>query len=339
MLESNRIVGWDIGGAHIKLAYCNANQLLVDQISCPLWKGIDELTTMLPTLSAHLPAHIDTHHITMTGELVDCFDDRQQGVRAIITALQNHLTGTIKVFSLHGLISPQQAYDQPHDVASMNWLASVKALAKKYKNATFIDMGSTTTDILQIRNHKLCSDAISDFDRLRTGELVYTGVVRSCVNTVADSVLFQSQQIPLIAENFAVTADIYRILKRLPPHADLGDTMDGKEKNQYASLVRLARMCGLDYSEDDYTDWYAVAESLMHKQKQKIKQQLQTHTQDGQKLVLVAAGVGRFVIEDIAKEMDIQSHSFCQALMTTDLQPTANADDCAPAVALLFQDH
>ena len=337
MPEPTHIAGWDIGGAHIKLAYLDADSLVVQQVSCPLWQGIAQLTAVLPTLLKQLPAQIDTHHITMTGELVDCFSDRQQGVRAIIEACEHTAAGKIKIFSVEGLISSQQAYAQPHLVASMNWLASARALAEKHEHAVLVDIGSTTTDILGIRNHQLQNSAYTDFERLLSGALVYTGVVRSCVNTLAQSVEFKSHRVPLIAENFAVTADIYRILNKLPAHADLGASMDGQAKNEQASLVRLARMLGLDYVSSDYPDWYAVAAYLMHKQKQKIEQQLQSYEQDQQIQMLVAAGVGRFLVEEIASDMHVKVHSFCQTIVNSDIDCPPHADDCAPAVALLFQ--
>ncbi len=337
MSQPNHIAGWDIGGAHIKLAYLDADSLQVQQVSCPLWQGIAELTALLPNLLAQLPSQIDSHHVTMTGELVDCFSDRQQGVRAIIEAFKQYSAAEIKIFSRHGLISSQQADMEPHNVASMNWLATARAVAEKHAHAVLVDIGSTTTDILSIRNHQLQLTACTDFERLVSGALVYTGVVRSCVNTLTEAVVFKSQPVPLIAENFAVTADIYRILNKLPAHADLGATMDGQAKNKQASLVRLARMIGLDYLSQDYSDWYAVAEYLMFKQKQKIKQQLHLQQQDNQIQMLIAAGVGRFLVEEIACEMKLKVSSFCQAVVNTDIDWPQHADDCAPAVALLFQ--
>ena len=41
--------GWDIGGAHLKVARCDHNGQLqtVRQYPCALWRGIDELATVL----------------------------------------------------------------------------------------------------------------------------------------------------------------------------------------------------------------------------------------------------------------------------------------------------
>ncbi len=46
MLESeNRIVGWDLGGAHVKAALLTSGGKAVEvvEISCPLWENIERL--------------------------------------------------------------------------------------------------------------------------------------------------------------------------------------------------------------------------------------------------------------------------------------------------------
>ena len=73
------ISGWDIGGAHIKVARCDQDgQLLqVIQVACPLWHGIDQLETAIESIFAQLDNKDDIAAITMTGELVDIFTDRR----------------------------------------------------------------------------------------------------------------------------------------------------------------------------------------------------------------------------------------------------------------------
>ena len=43
------IVGWDIGGAHLKAALLNAEGEIIQvyQQPCPLWKGLSELEAAL----------------------------------------------------------------------------------------------------------------------------------------------------------------------------------------------------------------------------------------------------------------------------------------------------
>ena len=79
-----------------------------------------------------------------------------------------------------------------------------------------------------------------------TGELVYTGLVRSFVMAIAERAPFAGRWSPLINENFATMADVHRILGTLPEGADQMATADGRAKTVAASRARLARMVGRD---------------------------------------------------------------------------------------------
>ena len=59
---SKPIIGWDIGGAHLKavLLDANGNVLNIKQLPCPLWRGLHELDSahyhwrlVVPLLSVH----------------------------------------------------------------------------------------------------------------------------------------------------------------------------------------------------------------------------------------------------------------------------------------------
>ena len=51
--------GWDIGGAHLKVARCDPQGHLIDviEIACPLWKGIEQLQQAIATAQQHLSNH------------------------------------------------------------------------------------------------------------------------------------------------------------------------------------------------------------------------------------------------------------------------------------------
>ena len=81
----NNISGWDIGGAHIKVARCKPDGELINviQVACPLWRGMEQLAQAIESIFEQLKNHNDLAAITMTGELVDIFPDRQTGVKNI----------------------------------------------------------------------------------------------------------------------------------------------------------------------------------------------------------------------------------------------------------------
>lgn len=331
-------VGWDIGGAHLKLAYLEGETLKTHQWACPLWKGIIELSRLLNMASSMLPESITHHNVTMTGELADCFEDRDDGVKQIIDCFIKEIkSDDVKIFSQNRSLDANEAKKQSDRVASVNWIASAEVIAQKCKDAIFIDMGSTTTDILVINNKQLQLNGLTDYERLKSGELMYTGVVRSCVNTICPDVIYKNEAVPLIAENFAVTADVYRILGLLPEHADLGETMDGQAKDKISSLKRFARMVGEDYIESNYDDWVTSAEYIATQQKNRIINKVQEiifHHKSIRKII--GAGVGRFVIKEVADQLDLSYQDFADCIVPSEIKYDAIANDCAPAVALVF---
>ncbi|HEY4173950.1 MAG TPA: hydantoinase/oxoprolinase, partial [Rhodopila sp.] len=120
-----KIIGWDIGGAHVKAACIQDGRVTaVQQHPCPLWLGADRLAPILQTLIETFgPA--DLHIATMTGELADVFPDRRTGVLAITDALTQALPTDLRLYAgRHGVITPSEASAHISDIASANWHAS-----------------------------------------------------------------------------------------------------------------------------------------------------------------------------------------------------------------------
>ena len=86
--------GWDLGGAHIKAAQIDAAGRLrrAIQLPCALWRGLEHLEAALASLDRELLPP-DLLGVTMTGELVDLFADRSEGVGRLIDAMLAHYPG------------------------------------------------------------------------------------------------------------------------------------------------------------------------------------------------------------------------------------------------------
>src|SRR5690349_13505332 len=85
------VVGWDVGGAHLKAARAEAGRIVdVAQVPSPLWLGIDRLTEAVEALRPRFGA-ADLHAVTMTGELADLFATRAEGVARLTSVLRNEL--------------------------------------------------------------------------------------------------------------------------------------------------------------------------------------------------------------------------------------------------------
>ena len=336
-LDEPNVAGWDIGGAHLKLAIRSHNAVNVLQWPCPLWRGLHELRACLDNAFEQTRFDRFTHYVTMTGELVDIFKTREQGVQKILATFAAKLPpkDSLKIFASSGLLDLDEAINNFAAVASANWLVSGELLSRLCENALFVDMGSTTTDLLLVKNGKLANTGNNDAERLRSGELIYTGVVRSCVNTVSHHLEYNGEAVPMVAENFATTADVYRILEQLPTHADSGDTMDGQAKDFSASVRRLARMIGEDYKPSDKSAWIRAASYIAEQQKMRLTQHIKKQlAQLDRQQIIVAAGVGRFLIKQIADENSITYSEITDELARNDIQCSEHAADCAPALAL-----
>ena len=342
------VIGWDIGGAHLKAVALNPQGQVqqVMQLPCPLWQGLEHLHEAIRELQQSIPiAGQSRHAITMSGELVDLFDSRQQGVTQLLEVIQEHFPDSdMQVFvGRNGF----QCCDDLQQIdaeatASVNWLATAWFVASRVRSGLLIDIGSTTTDIIRLSDHEIHVQGYTDYDRLRHHELVYTGIVRTPVMMLTNQVPFQGHQIPLIAEHFATTADIYRLCNELPAYADQMPTADQGDKTQPASARRLARMLGRDYQPDELDDWIQLAWFLRQQQLQQIG-----HACDKQIApilsepdnVIVGAGSGRFLVQQLASTLNLPYLDFSHFLPPGSIQTELNIPEFAPAfsVASLLQ--
>ena len=334
-------LGWDIGGAHVKAALLNSQgQILqVIQQPCPLWKGVSHLHQAITHIMDSVGSGPFRNVMTMTGELVDCFSSREQGVQAIIDALQAHCQQQeLLIFAgEYGLLAADQVTNQHvMAIASANWLVSAQLVARHCREALFVDMGSTTTDILRIADHHLQAQGYTDYQRLVSGELLYTGAIRTAVMAIAQRALFRGQDMGLMAEYFATMADVYRLTGDLQEAHDQAETADGAEKTPQASARRLSRLTGYEYDPADGALWLDFAHELKEKQKQLVKKALLQQMTPGQPQKLVAAGVGRFLLKEIATEQGWEYLDFDSFFDLAVSELELDAGDCAPAVALAY---
>jgi len=337
------VVGWDIGGAHVKAAQLDAHGAVVQvwQEPCPLWKGIEQLQAPVQRIIRRLPSGC-RHAITMTGELVDCFTDRQQGVGAILQAMAGMLSGAqIQVFAGPRGLLPLAGVEASHtmDIASANWLASAQLAAIRVEQGLFVDIGSTTTDILAFTEHKPKISGFSDYQRLVSGELLYTGVVRTPVMAVAQQIEFNGRSMGLMMEYFATMADVYRLSGDLQVWQDQSETADGADKSLEASARRLSRMTGYEFSNRDWPIWQDFACRLKRKQQSLVlehcRRQWPCSGLSGRSYLL-GAGVGSFLLPDIAAALDLDYIRFADLFATQGPADALTAGDCAPAVAVAW---
>lgn len=330
-------VGWDLGGAHLKIALVHAGRVkAVRQIACPLWQGLARLDQAMASVLADLPDGC-IHGLTMTGEMVDLFDNRRMGVRTLLDVFSAKIAKTnIFLFAGGEFIPLSFSKKITNQIASNNWQATAQYLAHKETTALCIDIGSTTCDLLPIQEGKVSCRGDNDHTRLRYGELLYMGVSRTPLMAFTRAVPFNGEWLPLMAEHFATAADIYRILGLLPAYADQDETADGKPKTVAASMQRLARMIGLDREAAPDNAWLGLARYFHEIQLQSLTRAClyQLSREFSSQPVLVGAGVGRFLAETVAQRLMLRYRDFGGYFHEDCRGRRFSVADCAPAAAL-----
>jgi (4-(4-[2-(gamma-L-glutamylamino)ethyl]phenoxymethyl)furan-2-yl)methanamine synthase len=331
-------IGWDLGGVHVKVARVEAGRVVAAaQAPCPLWQGVAALDRAI----ADLPDWVRSsaaHAVTMTGELTDCFADRQAGVAALATWAGANLAGSVRIYAGRaGFLAPEAASDAAADVASANWHATAALTGQIVPDALLLDIGSTTADLIPIVGGRPAAAGYSDAERLETGELVYTGVVRTPVIALAAHAPFAGRRTRLMTETFAHMADVYRILGLLPEGADQQATGDRKGKSVAESATRLARIVGRDRAEAPDAAWTALAGHFAEAQMRLLHDAaacLLTRPDVAPDAPVILCGAGAFLGPRLADRL---GHP-CRLLVTLLEDRVAGARDwistCGPAVAV-----
>jgi len=228
------MIGIDVGGANLKVV----DESGVHIHYCPLWSGAP-----LSELLGRYAGSGDEAAVVMSGELADCFSNKQEGIAFIVRAVKKAFPRA----RFYG--TDAKFHDGPVPaLAAANWLASADYLRSKYPNAVLLDIGSTTADIIPLNRFSSLLD-LTDLLRLQKGYLVYTGMLRTPVATLVSSVDVHGIPTPVSTEYFAASADAHLVLGHIATEQYTCDAPDGKEKTREASLRRLARVVCADLSE------------------------------------------------------------------------------------------
>ena len=303
-------IGWDIGGAHVKACLLQGGKVVdVAQWGCPLWQGLDHLVQALQAAHARWPA-LDAaqHAVTMTGEMVDLFPDREAGVRGIAAALAARLParpGALHFFAGDaGWCAAADVARHWEHIASANWLATARHAALVFPQGVLVDIGSTTTDLIAFGNERVLTTSRTDAERLVSGELAYHGVVRPPVGAVAHPRPRGGPPPQRLEEILTHPADVYRLCGELDPAHDLYPSADNAAKTLPATRQRLARMVGLDERDASAEEWLELAQAWRTAQVEAIGSQLRrvlaAHALSSREAVIVSAGCGAFLVPELA---------------------------------------
>jgi len=300
-----KILGLDIGGAHIKSATATIGETVQlgsrETISFEIFRERQRLSPLLTKLIKKIKP--DGVALTMTGELSDVFSSRAQGVRWILdSAIKAVGRIEIRVVDTNGqLISTRHAKRNPACVSSANWAATGAFVSRWIKSGIVVDIGSTTTDILPIVNGEVAGKGKTDYERLRSGELLYTGYLRTSVAAVCPEIRIDGAIISTCPEHFAIVGDAHLYLGDIKPKKYTCPTPDGRGKTRKAAGGRLSRLVLSDISTLKDKVINSIATQIIEAQEQIIVTGIKKIVRDrrlGSSPVIII-GPGRIYLKSI----------------------------------------
>lgn len=291
------IIGIDIGGANTKAASSDGRFTHTKYL--PLWRDADLEGTLKEIKDA--AGSIEAVGVTITGELADCFATKKEGI--------DHISGIVRKVFPGALFfgSDGKFYGDTPDhtlFSAANWMASASFAGSRHRDIIFIDVGSTTSDIIPIKDRVPLAGK-TDFERLARGELIYSGSLRTNIAALLQKVEVKGLTVRTSSELFAVTADAYLLLGRISEQDYTCDTPDGGSKDRHGAALRLARVVCCDLEELSEEDAVEIARQVHRRQVDELKSGIgEVIERCGVKKAAVC-GLGSFLVKDALLEMGI----------------------------------
>ena len=285
-------LGIDIGGANLKVASEGGWEILY----FPMWREAEKLEGKLREIAQKYSAK--KAGAVMTAELADFFRSKSEGVEFIAKACQKAFE-EVYFLDVDGNLKPH--IDNPENFAASNWVASCRYLLEEgYRNFLFIDMGSTTTDIIPVTSK--INAGKTDFERLKRKELIYFGVLRTPVFYV----LREFNSAPLCPEFFAITADVFVLTGDIEEKDYSCDTPDGKGRSKEECMRRLARTVCSDLEELGEENVRKLALEAKSSMIDALSQAIKTKSEEYKLNEVFACGIGEFVIKKACEKAEIE---------------------------------
>ncbi|ADC47545.1 H4MPT-linked C1 transfer pathway protein [Methanobrevibacter ruminantium M1] len=328
-----KVAGFDIGGANTDLAIIDFENDEIKEIKTdfeylPMWSDNNRLGNVLIDLIEKICPleEIDAVGISMTAELVDAFETKTEGVLDIATTCEKLFECPVAYIGVDKVLSLAELVQNPIEVAAANWIATSQIIAEIEKDCIFVDTGSTTTDIIPIKDGRECAKGRTDFERSATGELVYTGTLRTNLTSFVDSVPLNGNQYRVASELFASTADVYNVLGLISEDDFTCATCDGAGKSKEDSARRISRILCADLDILSKEDILEIADYI---HKEQVKQ-----IASGLKDVSDREGLTKVVVTGLGKDILCAEAARLLGLEVKSMGDYYTDDECTVAPAI-----
>lgn len=277
------MIGIDVGGANLKIV--DGDDVIIHY--CPLWKE-SPIKKFLQPYAGREAA------VVMSGELADGFPSKKAGIAFIVDAVRSAIPNA-RFYGTDGAFhtTPCMA------LAAANWLVSADYLRTEFPESVFVDMGSTTTDIIPLSQFESLL-TLCDLDRLQRGMLVYTGLLRAPVASLLREVYLDRGATRTLVANelFAISADVHLVMGHISKVNYAVPTPDGAGVMITESLQRLSRMVCSDQKEIGEENARAIAAAFWHEQRSVIEAEILRVSGNGKMPDLICAGIGSALLAE-----------------------------------------
>jgi probable H4MPT-linked C1 transfer pathway protein len=312
--SSTVLLGWDIGGVNTKAARVDMEgdrPTLTASASAALEmeRSSAELVPTLRRLAGRLGGAPAAHAVTMTAELSQAFRTKREGVGFVLDAVAAAFPGeAASVYGIDGdFFDPAEARERPLEVAAANWAATARFVGQQVPDCLLVDIGTTSTDIIPLVGAEPMTVGRTDPERLLSGELVYTGALRTPVEAVSRAVPLWGGLCPLAAERFALIGDVYLWLGALEADDYTVATPDGRPATREFAGERLARAVCADAEMLDEEAVGTIARALAEAQVLLVADAVRrARVRHPRITTAVVTGLGDFIAAEAARRQGLE---------------------------------
>ena len=333
------ILGCDIGGVNTKAVRLDDDGTLhARSRAFELQRDPGGLVRVLTELASELGVSVSTGltcAVTMTAELSQMFRTKRDGVEFVLDAVATAFPDAdIRVFTTDGTFLPLDAARQkPLAVAAANWSATARLVAQRHRSALLVDVGTTTTDIIPIVGGKVVASGTTDPDRLASGELVYTGALRTPVEAIVREVPYRGGRAAVSAEGFALIGDVHLWRGGLAPGDYTSPTPDRRAATREFAGERLARVICADREMLEESEVAVIADAIAAEQIEIVAAAIRrVRSRHPSVRTAVVTGLGEFIARDAAHAAGLDVVS-----LASEIGDEASRYAPAAAVALLVR--